>query len=234
MFAPLALVAADLLVRLPPPTLVRLTLPGAILAFLAAVAVFAGYDRVVEELSGGPQPTEILAAYGPWLKGAVAVAAAGAMAAAVAFAWTESAPGARFAGTTLLSLSTLAAVVVAIAGFDVFSPTRSTSAILRAAQADAPFARDASVFQIAMYDQTLPFYLGRTTTLVAFRDELALGIDAEPERQIPTVAEWIPRWRALDAGYAMLPPPEFETLAAQNVPMRVLARDTRRVIVSRR
>ena len=234
MFAPLALVVADLLVRLPPPTLVRLTLPGAILAFLAAVAVFAGYDRVVEELSGGPQPVAILAAYGPWLKGAVAVAAAGAMAAAVAFAWTESAPGARFTGTALLSLSTLAAVVVAIAGFDAFSPTRSTSAILRAAQADGPFARDAPVFQIAMYDQTLPFYLGRTTTLVDFRDELALGIDAEPERQIPTVAQWIARWRELDSGYAMLPPSEFETLAAQNVPMRVLARDTRRVIVSRR
>ncbi len=234
MFAPLALVVADLLVTLPPPTLVRLTLPGAILAFLAAVAVFAGYDRVVEHLSGGPQPVEILAAYGPWLKGAVAVAAAGAMATAVAFAWTESAPTARFVGTALLSLSTLAAVVIAIAGFDAFSPTRSTSDILRAAQADAPFARDAPVFQIAMYDQTIPFYLGRTTTLVAFRDELALGIDAEPERQIPTVAQWIPRWRELAAGYAVLPPAEYEALAAQDVPMRVLARDARRVIVSRR
>ena len=26
-----------------------------------------------------------------------------------------------------------------------------------------------------MYDQTVPFYLGRTTRLVDFRDELALG-----------------------------------------------------------
>ncbi len=32
-----------------------------------------------------------------------------------------------------------------------------------------------------MYDQTIPFYLGRTTTLVGYRDELALGIDAEPD-----------------------------------------------------
>ncbi|HYQ99574.1 MAG TPA: phospholipid carrier-dependent glycosyltransferase, partial [Casimicrobiaceae bacterium] len=188
MFAPLALVAADLLLTLPTTTLVRLSLPGAILAFLAAVAVFAGYDRVVDHLSGGPQPVEILAAYGPWLKGAVAVAAGGAMAAAVAFALADSSPRARFTGTALLSLSTLAAVVIAIAGFDVFSATRSTSAILRAAQADAPFARGAPVYQIAMYDQTVPFYLDRTTTVVAFRDELALGIDAEPERQIPTVA----------------------------------------------
>ena len=35
-----------------------------------------------------------------------------------------------------------------------------------------------------MYDQTLPFYLGRTTTLVDYRDELGLGLDAEPEKGI--------------------------------------------------
>ena len=110
------------------------------------------------------------------------------MAAAFAFAWRESAPGARFAGTAL-----------ALAR----RPWRAVShrdRRLRRVQPDAldfgyppgragrrpPFARDAPVYQIAMYDQTLPFYLGRTTTLVAFRDELALGIDAEPERQIPT------------------------------------------------
>jgi len=233
MFAPLALVAADLLVTLPPTTLVRLTLPGAILTFLLAVAVFAGYDQVVDQLSGGPQPVEILAAFGPWLKGAVAVAAAGALAAAFAFTRADTSPLARFAGTTLLSLSTLGAVVIAVAGFDAFSPTRSTSAILRAAQAAAPIRREAPVYQIAMYDQTIPFYLDRTTTLVAFRDELALGIDAEPEQQIPTLAAWIPQWRALEMGYAVMPPTEYEALAAFGVPMRVLARDTRRVIVSR-
>ena len=212
MFAPLALVAADLFLALPSATLVRLTLPGAILAFLFAVAVFAGYDRVVDHLSGGPQPVEILTAFGPWLQGAVAVAAAGA---------------------TLLSLSTLAAVVIAVAGFDAFSATRSTSAILRAAQADGAIPRDAPVYQIAMYDQTIPFYLGRTTTLVAFRDELALGIDAEPERQIPRVAEWVSQWNALTTGYAVVTPDVYDQLAAAGVPMRVLARDTRRVIVAR-
>jgi len=233
MFAPLALVAADLLLALPSATLVRLTLPGAILTFLFAVAVFAGYDRVVDHLSGGPQPVEVLAAFGPWLQGAVAVAAAGAMAAAVAFARAEAFPLGRFAGVALLSLSTLAAVVIAIAGFDAFSATRSTSAILRAAQAGGPIPRDAPVYQIAMYDQTVPFYLGRTTTLVAFRDELALGIDAEPERQIPKVADWIPEWSALTTGYAVLTPDVYDKLAAAGIPMRVLARDTRRVIVAR-
>jgi hypothetical protein len=124
--------------------------------------------------------------------------------------------------------------VIAVAGFDAFSPTRSTSAILRTAQTAAPFSPEVPFYQIAMYDQTLPFYLGRTTTLVGYRDELALGIDAEPDRQIPKIATWIDQWRQLDAGYAVLLPTDYERLAADGVPMRVLARDSRRVIVSRK
>ncbi len=77
---------------------------------------------------------------------------------------------------------------------------RSTSAILRAAQAPAPFANDAPFYQVAMYDQTVPFYLGRTTRLAAFRDELALGIDAEPAKQVPTLDAWIAEWSALGRG----------------------------------
>jgi hypothetical protein len=123
--------------------------------------------------------------------------------------------------------------VDSVAGFDVFSATRSTSAILRAAQLTAPLAAAAPVYQIQMYDQTIPFYLGRTTTLVGFRDELALGIDAEPGKQIPTVAVWRQQWQALGLGYAVMTPRLYDELAAAGVPMRVLARDTRRVIVSR-
>src|SRR5262249_47303517 len=127
-----------------------------------------------------------------------------------------------------------AAVTIAVAGFDAFSATRSTSAILRAAQTNAPIPREAPVYQIAMYDQTIPFYLGRTTTLVAFRDELALRIDAEPEPQIPKLADWVAQWSVLTTAYAVMTPDLYEQLAAAGIPMRVLARDSRRVIVARR
>ena len=234
MFAPLALVAADLLLTQAPRSLVRQARSGAVVVIIAAVALLVGYDRLVSRFADGPQPVEILAAYGPWLKAAIVVAAVGAVAAAVAFRRAEKAPVARFWGTAFLAVSTLAAVSIAVAGFEAFSPTRSTSAILRAARAAAPFSPAAPVYQIAMYDQTVPFYLDRTTTLVAFRDELALGIDAEPDRQIPTVAAWIEKWSALAEAYAVLPPGKYEQLAVAGVPMRVLARDARRVIVSRR
>ena len=88
-------------------------------------------------------------------------------------------------------------------------------------------------YQIEMYDQTLPFYLDRTTRLVGFRDELALGIDAEPEKQVPTTSAWTSEWQALAQGYAVMPPDTHARLTAQGVPMRELARDPRRVVVSR-
>ena len=234
MFAPLALVAADLLLRQDPRALARQALPGAVVIGIVALGLLVGYGRIVARLAEGPQPVEILEAYGPWLKAAAVVAAVGAGAAVLAFRRAATAPMGRFIGAAALALSTFAAVVIAVAGFDAFSPTRSTSAILRTAQAAAPFAPGVPFYQIAMYDQTLPFYLGRTTTLVGYRDELALGIDAEPDRQIPKIATWIDKWRQLDAGYAVLLPTDFERLAAEGVPMRVLARDSRRVIVSRK
>jgi hypothetical protein len=80
----------------------------------------------------------------------------------------------------------------------------------------------------------VPFYLRRPTTFVSYRDEFALGLDAEPDRGFATEAAWIPVWDGLAQGYAMMPVGDYERLAAQGVPMRVLARDPRRVVVSRR
>jgi hypothetical protein len=150
-----------------------------------------------------------------------------------AFRAAATAPTARFWGVAALSISTLCALQIAVAGFDAFSPMRSTSAILRVAQSAAPFAADAPFYQVNMYDQTVPFYLGRTTRLAAFRDELALGIDAEPGKQVPTLDAWVREWDGLAQGYALVPPELYRKLSDEGVPMRELARDSRRVIVSR-
>ena len=233
MFGPLALVVGWLLVRLDARKLFRLTLPIAIAATVAAAGLFLGFDHYATRFGGKTIPPAVLLAFGAWLKPAFAVAAAGGIGALFAFRAADRVPTARFWGVAALSLSTLAMLQLAVAGFDAFSPVRSTSAILRAAQADRPFAHDAPFYQVGMYDQTAPFYLGRTTRLAAFRDELALGIDAEPSKQLPTVDAWVAEWSALSRGYAMMPPELYKVLADRGVPMRELARDTRRVVVSR-
>lgn len=233
MFAPLAMIAGSLLLTLDERTLFRLTLFGAVAEGLVLLATFFGYDALARRFANEQQPIETFLAFGPWLKAAFAIVTAGGIVAAIAFRSAPRHATARFWGMAALALSTLGGIQLAVAGFEAFSATRSSSGILRAAQASAPFAAGAPFYQVGMYDQTAPFYLGRTTTLVAFRGELALGIDAEPGRQIPTAAAWIPQWQALAQGYALMAPDAYERFAAQGVPMRVQARDSRRVVVSR-
>jgi len=233
MFAPLALVTGWLLARLDGRTLFRLTLPLAVAGAALLVGLLVAYDRYAPRFADARLPAEVLLGYGAWLKAWAAVAMAGSIAALVAFRAGAQGAAGRLWGIALLSLSSLGGLQVAIAGFDAFSPMRSTSAILRSAQQAAPFAADAPFYQVEMYDQTLPFYLGRTTRLVAYRDELSLGIDAEPAKQIPTTEAWIAEWRGLARGYAVLGPELHERLTADGVPMRELARDSRRVVVSR-
>jgi hypothetical protein len=85
-----------------------------------------------------------------------------------------------------------------------------------------------------MYEQTLPFYLARTTTLVEYRDELGPGLDAQPELGIAREADWIERWKALPQGYALMSHETRDALGAGGVPLRVIASNPRDVLVARR
>lgn len=68
---------------------------------------------------------------------------------------------------------------------------------------------------------------------LARKDELAFGISVEPDKWIPTVDEWIARWKQDRHALAIMPPGRYDALAAQGVPMKVIARDNRRVIVEK-
>src|SRR5205814_9521330 len=140
----------------------------------------------------------------------------------------------RSAGVIIVTLTTLVATQIALVGNDAFRATRSAADLVTALTSAAPpYDSGAPFYQVEMYDQTLPFYLQRTTTLVNYRDELALGLDAEPARGIPRLSDWEARWQALPQAYALMAPDTFDKLAAIGVPFRVVARDPRRVLVAR-
>ena len=233
MFPPLALVVGWLLPRVETRMLVRMTWPGVVLAGLLTLVLVIGWNRYAPGFAGRRVPVETLLEFGIWVKAAIALATAGGIALLVALLRAPESPRARFTGFALQACAVLAALQLMIAGFDALNPVRSSSAILRAAQQTEAFAADAPFYQIAMYDQTVPFYLGRPTRVVEERGELSLGIDAEPQKQIPTIAAWIAEWQGLAKGYALMDRDLEATLAAQGVPMRVLARNARRIVVSR-
>jgi hypothetical protein len=137
------------------------------------------------------QPLEPLLDYGVWLKTACVVAFAGG-----ALGLIHLRSGRRTAA--ILSVS-LTALVARDAGADgarhagrgaVDRPDRLPHRrCQRAAARRRPF------YTIRMYDQTLPYYIGRTVTQVEHYDELAMGIASEPDKAIATEAEWRRRWK---------------------------------------
>jgi len=233
MFPVLSLLAASLLVSVDRRTLGRLVGPMTVAAGVALAAVLVGYAPVVRRLVTDPATLAPTLAYAPWIEAALGVATLGGVIAAVAL--RRETPRGRTVAVLAVALGALVTVQLGIVGFDEFRTARSSRDILRAAvAANGPFAPGVPFYHVHMYDQTVPFYLGRTTTFVAFRDEFALGLDAEPGKAYASDREWIPVWKDLPQGYAMMPPNDYARLAAEGVPMRVLARDPRRVIVSRR
>jgi 4-amino-4-deoxy-L-arabinose transferase-like glycosyltransferase len=233
MFPALCLLCGWLLHDMDPRTLARLTRPTAVTAAVFFALVWIGFEPVARRFIADEVSLAPALRFAPWVTAAVGVVALGS--AAAVFALRGGRPRGRTAAVIAVSLSMLVAVQLGIVGYDNFRTTRSSRDILRAAEAvNGPFAADAPFYHVHMHDQTVPFYLGRPTIFVSYRDEFALGLDAEPQRGYATDAAWLPVWDGLAQGYAMMPARDFERFAAQGVPMRVLARDPRRVVVSRR
>jgi hypothetical protein len=82
-----------------------------------------------------------------------------------------------------------------------------------------------------MYDQTLPFYLKRTFTLVDYQGELAFGVAQEPQKYLPDVAAFKQAWLAQPYALAIMPPDAYRQIEQEGLPMQLIARDTRRVVV---
>jgi 4-amino-4-deoxy-L-arabinose transferase-like glycosyltransferase len=86
-------------------------------------------------------------------------------------------------------------------------------------------------YSVRILDHTVPFYLGKTMTMVEFLDELKFGAQQEPELWLPTLDAFIERWKVDQTAYALMVPEQYTELQKLNVPMQEVGRDSRRVIV---
>jgi len=233
LFPALALVIGYEMTRLSTRALAWIALPLAVGASWFFVAWLVAYPRLVATLAKPTTPAAIYEDFGPWIGATFAVFAAGGTLAFVLFR-RGTAP-AKTWGIATLALTTLLALQLAFAGHDSFRHVRSSWDLLQSAQRAGGGAFDPAipVYQVHSYDQTLPFYLQRPTPLVAYRDEMTLGLQAEPHKGF-SEAEWLVTWQAAPQAYAMMSREAAAELAAKGVPMRVLATDPRRIFVARR
>ena len=92
------------------------------------------------------------------------------------------------------------------------------------------------LYVVGRYEQSLPFYLRRTMTMVQHADELEFGLQQQPELWLPTreafMQVWLRNHASGAATIAILSRDAYEQFVKAGLPMRVIGDDPRRVIVS--
>jgi 4-amino-4-deoxy-L-arabinose transferase-like glycosyltransferase len=93
--------------------------------------------------------------------------------------------------------------------------------------------RDAPIYSVEAYDQSLTFYLRRAVMLVAYRGELDYGLRRTPEAEIANVPDFLRLWSAQSRAFAVMERTMFNDLKSRGVPMRVVAQEVNLVLVTR-
>ena len=159
----------------------------------------------------------------PWaLAGAAILALAGVAAALLA------GRGRRWHAIALLAIGSVAMVGCIGRAYVAMSPRQSGLEVaIKMRELLAPRTR---LYSVATYDQTVPFYIGRTFTLVGYVDEFATGLASQPERHLE-LAAFPADWQRSGDALAIMNPDKYEAFRAQGLPMRVVHQDPRRILV---
>lgn len=140
--------------------------------------------------------------------------------------------GRRTPTVTLIAASSLTFLVCAMFGYQAYAPTRSSYTMVQSLR--PKLRADTAVFSVNTYDQTFPFYLDRTVTLVDYADEFALGQRQEPEKSVPTLAEFAQRWQRERHAVALMSHESYARAIGEfALPMQVVARTPRRILVEK-
>lgn len=179
----------------------------------------------VARLGSLETPQALFAAYVPWITAAAAIWLLGMLGSFYLFQRKSVRHG-----IIVIAVSSLVATQLLESGFEALSPSYSA---YRVAGQIKPYLKPGGQFySVGMYDQTLPFYLKRTFTLVSFHSELDFGIAQEPQKYLPNVAAFKQAWLAQPYALAIMPPDIYRQMEQDGLPMRVIAQDTRRIVVT--
>ncbi|MDE2091095.1 MAG: glycosyltransferase family 39 protein [Gammaproteobacteria bacterium] len=137
----------------------------------------------------------------------------------------------RFVGTSmaLIGAGLFLSIQIVSTGAQVLSPVYSGHSLAK--QISAYNQPDIPFYSIDDYQQSLPFYLKRTLTLVAYQGELAFGISREPQKWIPDVDSFMKRWQSDPQALAVMPTDTYQLLEKKGVPMQIIGQDPERIAV---
>jgi 4-amino-4-deoxy-L-arabinose transferase-like glycosyltransferase len=207
----------------PLPTLKRDLLITSILTSGAALALGAASFALPKLIPASPRQPYFLLLAKPVREVAVLLLLSGL------FVWVQRAGNATRAAAVLgvgWSLAVLLLVRTATLVAPIYSGI-DLAAALPAAERLAP------LYSVRTYDQSLPFYLQRTVTLVGYRGELDYGLRKAPDREITDVDEFLTTWNSQLNAYAVMDKKTFDSFKERGVPMRTVGQNVGEVMVSR-
>ncbi|HSN20398.1 MAG TPA: phospholipid carrier-dependent glycosyltransferase [Usitatibacter sp.] len=219
VFPVLAIVLARYFADAPTRRLALWAALGAALAVPLAFAAFSLDTRPEDAWSAG-----MYRAAQPWAVAAVAFFYAGGVAGALLLR-----SGRRWPGILAIALASLAVIECLEDAYEELTPRQSGWEV---AQAMKPHLRpETRLYSVNHYEQTVPFYIRRTVTLVNYHDEFETGLQAEPGKAIPDLERFAADWLRPGDAMAIMQPGTFDKFRRQGLPMQVLLEDPRRVLV---
>jgi 4-amino-4-deoxy-L-arabinose transferase-like glycosyltransferase len=221
MFPAMALLMGQRIAQMKERVLFWQIAPVVPVAVLFLVLAFS-----VGKFADTPNQMALYPHYSIWLVGASVLLLSG-LAGGMALLWR----GRKTAAVLVLSVASLLTAQVGVSGYNTVARERSAKHIAEAirdqVKPSVPF------YSVITYEQTLPFYLQRTFTLVQYQDEMGFGIKQEPQRWVPTVEEFAPVWAAQPEALAIMPVYVYPQLQKLGLNMKIIFEDTQHIVVKK-
>ncbi len=171
----------------------------------------------------------MIEAHQPWVLTAAIIATAGG-----ALAMLHARQLRRDLTVLTLAIAGFCAVQLILIGFEPYGKMRAGKEL--ALKIRPELKADTPIYSVGTYEQSMTFYLGRTVTLVDYWDEFTFGLQQQPELSIPKVDGFIAQWNQHTAqqvkALAIVSNDAYAQLKARGLTMRVVAEDTRRLVIT--
>jgi len=213
---------AVLIAALPEATLKRDFLVTAVLTALAGAALLAASFDWAAVIAASDRRANFLP-LGPPLREIAAVLLASGV-----FVCVWRARDATRAGL-FLGVGWCLAGLLVVRAAAIVSPIYSGVSLAAAIPAAD---RDAPLYSVGTYDQSLIFYLRKTATLVKYRGELDYGLKKSPGA-FASMDDFLALWASQARAFAVMDKDTFNDFKERGVPMRVVGENVGQVLVSR-
>jgi 4-amino-4-deoxy-L-arabinose transferase-like glycosyltransferase len=219
MFPALALLMGKQIAEMPSRRLLWLTAP-----VLVIVGIMLALAPFTARTADTPLQVQMYSDYAVWLTVAAAVWFIGVGAAL----WLLRRDN-KLVAVIVLAFSSLIAAQIGTSGHNTAARERSAYHI---AEAIMPYVKpDIPFYSILYYEQTLPFYIKRTFTLVQYQDEMDFGIKQEPEKWVPDLATFAERWKNDKEALAIVETRHYPKVQQFKLPMTEIFHDQQYVVV---